>query len=158
MNDPIAFFLTWPTYGTWLPGDSRGWVEYRNGWHLPDTAKFRTSKVKLKESVCKLNHEERILVEKQVAETCHYRDWKLHAVSCRSNHMHLVVGAEDTKPEKIHTDIKAWSTRKLKELSKNKREHWWAERGSQRYIYDEESLATVVKYVSEAQERKDRDP
>ena len=27
MEDPIGFFLTWVTYGTWLPGDSRGWVE-----------------------------------------------------------------------------------------------------------------------------------
>ncbi len=28
MRDPIAFFITWPTYGTWLPGDERGWVVY----------------------------------------------------------------------------------------------------------------------------------
>jgi hypothetical protein len=22
---PLAYFLTWTTYGTWLPGDERGW-------------------------------------------------------------------------------------------------------------------------------------
>jgi hypothetical protein len=22
--DPLAYFLTWTTYGTWLPGDERG--------------------------------------------------------------------------------------------------------------------------------------
>jgi hypothetical protein len=33
---PIAFFLTWSTYGTWLPGDDRGWVEYCHGFQLPD--------------------------------------------------------------------------------------------------------------------------
>ena len=33
---PIAFFLTWSTYGTWLPGDARGWVEYQHGFQLPD--------------------------------------------------------------------------------------------------------------------------
>ena len=27
-DDPIAFMFTWSTYGTWLPGDERGWVEY----------------------------------------------------------------------------------------------------------------------------------
>ncbi len=27
MEDPIGYFLTWVTYGTRLPGDSRGWVE-----------------------------------------------------------------------------------------------------------------------------------
>jgi hypothetical protein len=26
-GDPIGYFLTWVTYGTWLPGDARGWVQ-----------------------------------------------------------------------------------------------------------------------------------
>ena len=30
--------MTWATYGTWLPGNSRGWVEYRHGWQLADPA------------------------------------------------------------------------------------------------------------------------
>ena len=25
-GEPLAYFLTWTTYGTWLPGDERGWV------------------------------------------------------------------------------------------------------------------------------------
>jgi hypothetical protein len=32
--DPLAYFLAWSTYGTWLPGDERGWVEYARGWQL----------------------------------------------------------------------------------------------------------------------------
>jgi hypothetical protein len=32
MSEPLAYFLTWTTYGTWLPGDSRGWVNrHRKG-------------------------------------------------------------------------------------------------------------------------------
>ena len=27
LGEPLAFFLTWTTYGSWLPGDERGWVE-----------------------------------------------------------------------------------------------------------------------------------
>ena len=23
-DEPIAYFITWTTYGTWLPGDERG--------------------------------------------------------------------------------------------------------------------------------------
>ena len=34
MNDPLAFFLTWSTYGSWLPGDARGWTEYHHGWQM----------------------------------------------------------------------------------------------------------------------------
>jgi hypothetical protein len=36
MADPLAYFLTWTTYGTWLPGDERGWVE-RPGQFRPPT-------------------------------------------------------------------------------------------------------------------------
>jgi hypothetical protein len=24
-GEPLAYFPTWTTYGTWLPGDDRGW-------------------------------------------------------------------------------------------------------------------------------------
>ncbi|MDA1049539.1 MAG: hypothetical protein O3C40_03545 [Planctomycetota bacterium] len=27
MDDPLALFLTWTTYGSWLPGDEWEWVE-----------------------------------------------------------------------------------------------------------------------------------
>ena len=154
MDDPIAFFLTWPTYGAWLPGDPRGWVEYRHGWQLPDPITLLEARLKMKEDACLLSPSERRIVESQVAETCAYRDWVLYAVNCRSNHMHLVIGAADTNPRKIRVDVKAWCTRRLKERSNPKRENWWAERGSQRYVFDEESLSTVMQYVTEAQDRK----
>jgi len=32
MDDPLAFFLTWTKYGSWLPGDERGW------WKSPETS------------------------------------------------------------------------------------------------------------------------
>ncbi|MGC3972040.1 MAG: hypothetical protein QM775_33275 [Pirellulales bacterium] len=31
MPEPLAFFLTWTTYGTRLPGDERGWVKRGHG-------------------------------------------------------------------------------------------------------------------------------
>ena len=33
---PLAWFITWTTYGTWLPGDDRGWTERGKGSQLPD--------------------------------------------------------------------------------------------------------------------------
>lgn len=156
-DDALAFFLTWPTYGTWLPGDERGWIEYRHGWQLPDPPRFLVSKARMKESACRLDTKARAIVMDQVAETCRYRNWALHAVDCRSNHMHIVVGAADTNPKKIRVDIKAWCTRRLKQHVDPQRKNWWAERGSIRYIWNEEQLARVHEYVTEAQERKDRE-
>ena len=36
MNDPLALFLTWTTYGSWLHGDERRWVEKPSRFHEPD--------------------------------------------------------------------------------------------------------------------------
>ncbi len=154
MQDPIAYFLTWPTYGTWLPGDPRGWVEYHRGWKMPDPIRFLEAESKMTEDACLLSPREREIVEAQVAETCEHRSWLLHAVNCRSNHIHLVVTAPGTTPRKVRIDVKAWCTRRLKERSDPNRQEWWAERGSQRHIFDEDSLAEVIHYVTEGQTPK----
>ena len=157
MDDPIAFFLTWPTYGTWLPGDERGWIEFKRGWQLPDSSRHIEAKARMNEDACILGSAERQIVEGQIAETCEFRRWTLFAISCRSNHIHVVVGAADTNPKKIRVDLKAWCTRRLKEKTDPNRENWWAERGSIRWIFNETSLESVLLYVTESQERKDRD-
>lgn len=189
VDDPIAFFLTIATYGTWLPGDARGWVEYRHGWQLPDPVRELESRARMSEDACLLTASERVIVERQVAETCQHRGWTLHAVNCRSNHLHAVIGASGVPPKKIRADIKAWCTRRLKERSASNqakpeaspsarsqpeasvrstgrqpeasaraaRESWWAERGSIRWIFDDEGLETVVLYATAAQDRKHLD-
>lgn len=154
MNDPIAFFLTVATYGTWLPGDPRGWVEYRHGWQLPDRVREFEARLRMGEDACILTRELRTIVEHQVAETCGYRGWVLHAVNCRSNHMHIVVSAANVTPNKVRSDLKAWSTRRLKQYSGLTRDNWWAERGSIRWIFGVEVLELVVEYVKEAQDLK----
>jgi REP element-mobilizing transposase RayT len=154
MQDPFAFFITWPTYGTWLPGNDRGWVEYHHGWQLPNRNLESMCTTQMKEKQCLLVPGEREIVIAQVSETCQFRDWTLHAIDCRSNHAHIVVSAAKTAPKKIRKDIKAWCTRRLKERSNQNRSNWWAERGSIRYIWNEDSLARVVLYVTEAQDRK----
>ena len=156
-DDPVGFFLTWVTYGTWLPGDPRGWVEYHNGWQLPDPILELESAALMTEHACRLNQEQRAAVEAQIAETCAQRGWHLHAVNCRSNHIHVVVSAYNTAPKKIRRDLKAWATRCLKEQFDPDRENWWAERGSIRFLFGDVSLETAVEYVVDAQDRKGRD-
>ncbi len=64
-------------------------------------------------------------------------------------------------PTRVRCQFKAWSTRRLKELDEKRyaengnrpqiRENWWAERGSRRYINDEESLEAAIRYVCDFQ-------
>jgi REP element-mobilizing transposase RayT len=165
MPEPLAYFLTWSTYGTWLPGDERGWIEYRRGWQLPDMARKLEAEARMSEDACRLDREQRDLVERQIAETCHVRRWELHSVNCRSNHVHVVVTA-NIEPKIVRNQLNAWCTRRLKELATTRRnmqkgesnltsarENWWAERGSQRFINDLESLDAAILYVRDAQDR-----
>jgi REP element-mobilizing transposase RayT len=157
MSDPIAYFMTWATYGTWLPGDERGWVEYRRGWQLPDPVRQLEAVAKMTEDACRLDSKQRQAVHEQVAETCRYRGWTLHEVNCRTNHLHVVVSAP-LPPKVVRSQLKAWCTRKLKGLAQSKhpspvvRENWWAERGSQRYSNDEASLEAAILYVRDSQD------
>ncbi len=138
MPEPLAFFLTWPTYGTWLPGDERGWVEYRHGWKPGDEPRRELAAARMTEDVCLLDSDQRKLVEATIQEHCGIRNWELFAVNCRSNHIHVVV-AGNCSPKEIRGQLKAWCTRRLKEQQAARgvpaseiRENWWAERGSAR--------------------------
>ena len=117
------------------------------------------------EDACRFDGEQRDVVERQIAETCNIRRWELHAVNCRSNHVHVVVTA-NIEPKLVRNQLKAWSTRRLKELEAVRhdaqrcereatalRENWWAERGSQRFINDSEGLEATILYVRDSQDR-----
>ena len=181
MPDPLAFFLTWPTYGTWLPGDERGWVQHGKGFQLPDPIRKLEAEARMTEDACILDEEQRRLVEKTIVDHCRIRGWELHAVNCRPNHLHVVVTANQD-PDEVRGQFKAWCTRKLKELEQARRggtgehspslarrvsvssilearrvsvphirQNWWGERGSRRYLGDEESLEAAIRYVLDGQ-------
>jgi REP element-mobilizing transposase RayT len=165
MPEPLAYFLTWSTYGTWLPGDERGWIQYGRGWQFPDAVRKLEAEARMAEDACRLDGEQRDVVERQMAETCNVRSWELHAVNCRSNHAHVVVTA-DQAPKVVRNQLKAWCTRRLKELEAARHhargcelkaiaisENWWAERGSQRFINDSESLEAAIVYVRDGQDK-----
>jgi REP element-mobilizing transposase RayT len=162
-NDtPIAFFLTWTTYGTWLPGDGRGWVEYQKGFQLPDRIRELEAAARMIDDACRLLPHQRDRVEQQVAETCRFRGWILHAVNCRSNHLHVVVSAT-VPPKGIREQLKAWCSRRLNEQQRElgipeeeRRSNWWSERGSIRWIFTESDLAAAIDYVLNQQDNPQR--
>ena len=153
IDDPIGFFLTWNTYGTWLPGDQRGWVEYHHGWKFPDPVLEFECRARMTEDACILSMDQRNAVAAQIEETCRIRGWQMHVVNPRSNHVHVVLTAFED-PKKIRIDLKAWAMRVLKRRFDSKRENWWADRGSIRHLFDEKSLEAAILYVSDAQDQK----
>ncbi len=155
-DDPLAYLLTWTTYGTWLPGDDRGWVEKRADFREADIERQRQAVMRMTEDAIVLTSEQRELVESVIRKHCEIRRWHLHAVNCRTNHVHAVITA-DRHPDDIMDQLKAWCTRRLKEHQKTEspseraRQNWWTQRGSKQPINDLDGLARAVEYVVDGQ-------
>jgi REP element-mobilizing transposase RayT len=119
-SEPLAYYLTWTCYGTWLPGDERGWAEKPGEFREPDAAREAAAREKMTETALVLDEEQRRLVEKTIAHHCQIRGWVLHAVNCRMRHVHAVVTAPNRDPSDVMDQFKAWCTRRLKELAKQR--------------------------------------
>jgi hypothetical protein len=156
-SQPLAYLLTWTTYGTWLPGDQRGWISKKHGFQPPNLPVERRARDAMSEPVCELDRVQRQIVEETVRGHCKLRGWRLHAVNCRTNHVHVVVTAANTAPKRAISELKAWCTRELKARSASEgntvtgRRSWWTERGSVRLLFDEASVKAAIQYVVEGQ-------
>jgi REP element-mobilizing transposase RayT len=150
--DPIAFFVTWTTYASWLPGDQRGWYARAGVYHGARGSLAKTMTQRLRHAPVVLSLSQRLVVQRAVSEHCRFRDWRLLASSCRTNHVHVVVAAGDRKPERIRGELKSWTSRQLSQLTGEKRP-WWTRGGSDRHVYTSESLDRVVTYVLECQDK-----
>ncbi|MEM8946189.1 MAG: transposase [Planctomycetota bacterium] len=150
MPDPLAFFLTWTTYGTWLPGDERGWVAPSKGIQQPDALRKSNALTRMRSSACKLNSAQRVTVDQTIADHCEFRDWEPLAINCRTNHVHVVVSA-DIHPKRVIAQLKAYCTRRLRAQQVLKqvqpRKDWWTEGGSTKYLNTEQSVEAAVNYV-----------
>ena len=73
MPDPLAFFLTWTTYGSWLPGDERGWAEKAGRFREPDTERRSTARQLMTETELTLESDQRQIVETTIADHCRIR-------------------------------------------------------------------------------------
>jgi len=85
-----------------------------------------------------------------VRDHCQFRNWTLHAVNARSNHVHTVVTA-DAAPELVMNQFKSWCSRRLNEQGGASRIRWWTRHGSTKWINDETYLLNAIRYVKELQ-------
>jgi REP element-mobilizing transposase RayT len=158
-SDPIGYFITWTCYGTWMPGDERGWEKWHRGYQVPQPRLADWCRQQMVDSAVFLTEIQRQCVNTTVANHCRIRNWHLHAVNCRSNHCHVVVTARNYDGEVVRDQLKSWCKRKLKDEMRTHcrdaaaiREHWWAKNGSIRYVFDDDSLAAAIQYTLDAQD------
>ena len=169
------WLLTSSFYGTWLPGDERGFVgRVRDGRpddpptvariehdipgtpydeDMPGLERASAELMNGPPVFAEVGHAE-VLVP-QFRETADFRQWPLLAVAVMFNHVHLVAAAPaDVHPTKVLGDFKAYAARALTaRFGKRASETWWTYGGSKRFLADERAIAAAVNYVLHKQYR-----
>lgn len=154
---PLAYLITFRSYGTWLHGDPRGSVDrfhnqYRTPVFPPNAARLGQTEIRLKRRPVVLTVEQRRSVERAIQETSEIRKWLLRALNVRTNHVHAVVSAE-ARPELVLNALKANSTRQLRQDC-----CWedscrpWSDGGNKRYVWTELGLQRAIDYVVNGQD------
>lgn len=149
---PVAVFISWTCYGTWLHGDARGSVDADHNvkdepWLPPDPALHTVERERMTQPAYRMDADRRSRVLEAIRGVCSHRGWILHAAHVRARHIHVVATGNAT-PERMMNDFKAYASRALNaaglESPDRKR---WTRHGSTRYINTEEYLAAAVNYV-----------
>lgn len=150
--DRRPYLITFGTYGARLHGDKRGsWErshEQVGDGYIPrdDTRRsFEQREMTGPTFVIQPNH--RPTIERAIMEVSGKRNWLVLAMNVRTEHVHVVVGADST-PEAVMLAFKSYSTRRLREAGSIPSDSKpWARHGSTRHLIEEGSVEASVDYV-----------
>ncbi len=157
------WLLTSTTYGTWLPGDERGFVgpidDDQAGYEVhnevgtsydADIAPLKNwcATQLLGEPIYLVKEQADQLVS-QFQETATHRSWILLAASVMNNHFHVLLTVPgDPEPEYLLRDVKAYASRKLNNhWPRPQSNTWWTESGSKRKKRNVAAIRAAVAYV-----------
>ncbi len=106
----------------------------------------------LKSEKISLNSRQREIIEKTIREVCEFKDWVLHAINVRTNHVHTVVSTGKHSADSALNAFKSYSTKKLKENDCWNLSHSpWSDKESKRFLWNEKSLESAIEYVVSGQ-------
>lgn len=154
---PLAYLITFRTYGTWLHGDGRSSVD-RHGRNIYGAEKVGLDPVfavKMEQNMVAemflLDGRMRSVVADSIRSVCAIRHYGLPALNVRTNHAHVVVSAE-TPPTSIMTAFKANATRDLREAGLiTSDQRVWSRGGSTRYLWKPRNVELAVDYTLNGQ-------
>ena len=144
MSQIIGYMLTWTTYGSWLPGDERGYV--KDGQTLPANPQImRASRMRQKSPTVILNKPQIRLVQQTILAEAERIGHKILALAVRNNHVHLVLLPHSESIEDAVSRYKSITTRALWKHGKKGR--IWTKGYDKRFCFSKKELAARIKYV-----------
>jgi REP element-mobilizing transposase RayT len=152
----MTYLITFPCYGAHMHGAPEGSVNryhnrYAEPFAQPNPGILAAELRLMDQPAYEMDEPHRRAAIQGIADRCARHDWQLIAVHVRSNHVHVVVGAEE-KPEFVMTQLKSAASRRLNELGfDHPTRKRWARHGSTRRLFDPESVERAVRYVLDGQ-------
>jgi len=162
IEPPFALFITWTTYGTWLPGDRRGYVSntlrsegVERKRNQPGTeyaadhefTRRRAGEIQ-KYPPVRLSRSHALAAASALADTSRDRGWQVMRGAVMANHVHLLLRDVPDDGPAVRRILKGVSQKVLSDRH-GKPMRWWTAGGSDRYLHDERSTLGAVAYVEQ---------
>ncbi len=145
MSKVIGYMVTWTTYGSWLPGDKRGYV--RNGQTLSGDCKIlEQNRACQKSPTVKLDRREIQVVRQAILKEARRIGHEIEALTACTNHVHLAARPHSQSIEKIIGKYKSLTTRALWKYGRQG--NVWTKGYDKRFCFSEEELERKVRYVN----------
>ncbi len=136
--------VTCTAYGTWLQGDTRGWVKEGDTYQANHSME-EANKDNMKYPVVRLTKRERDVVREAILGKARERRQKVYAFSIWSNHLHIVF-EYDACP--IYQVVQVYKNAATAALKKNGFcGRVWTSGYDKRYCFNEEALRKRIEYV-----------
>jgi REP element-mobilizing transposase RayT len=162
MLDEFALLITWTCYGTWLPGDRRGYVsnirhpnrKAERKHNVPGTA-FTEDHARTRElataaqkyATAELDNQLAFVAAQSLIEASIDRQWHITRAALMWNHVHVIVtNCPDNGPE-VRRILKGVSQNALSKSCGSAR-RWWTAGGRDRYKHGEHAILAAVNYVA----------
>lgn len=145
MAKTVGYLLTWTTYGSWLPGDKRRYVQH--GEVLNGNEKvFQHAKSIQKSSTVKLNKSEKEIVRQAIKEEIKKTGQRLEAIAVCSNHIHLAVRWSYYPVWEVVSRCKNAAMFALYKVGRDGR--IWTKGYDRRFCYSDEEFERRIEYVN----------
>jgi REP element-mobilizing transposase RayT len=140
----IGYMVTWTTYGSWLPGDERGYV--KNGKTMPGDGRIlKASRVRQRSATVNLNSRQKATVREAILEETGKIGQTIEALTVCTNHVHLVACPCRESIEAIVSRYKNVALFALRKQGQSGR--LWTRGFDKRFCFDQKSLQDRIEYV-----------
>jgi REP element-mobilizing transposase RayT len=161
MEKPFALHITWTTFGTWLPGDQRGYVTntvasdggFQKKENTPGTpytadAPFMSARARALQQrpTALLTASLARVAAAAMVSAATARGWRIVRGALMPNHIHMVVIDCPADGSAVRRVLKGTSQAALNREAGAQR--WWTAGGSDRYKNDDDAIAAAIRYVA----------